>query len=184
MEYQKSISIDGAIMIHKKVKEYSNRQRIDLNKKDGFKADNEVVIMTADEYDGIKQNIINLTRQLRSTENKLYAKEDEIQIYKDQEQNLKQIVEDVTAPIYANHQKELSKKDKEIKQLQLQLKTLQAKTNKYNLDMTGLNAIEILIFRKHKKLIHNFNDEIAVLGVDPKIVDTEKLPGNDSDQEQ
>lgn len=176
------------LMIQKQVKEFgkkSPRLKIDINKGDELPPGTDVVIMPVDEYNGIKQNIINLTRQLRSTENKLYAKEDEIAIYKDQEQNLKQIVEDVTAPIYANHQKELSKKDKEIKQLQLQLKTLQAKTNKYNLDMTGLNAIEILIFRKHKKLIHNFNDEITLLGEDPKIVDADAkaIPGND-DQEQ
>lgn len=174
-------------MIHKQVKEYGNkskRQRIDLSKKDGFDADADVVIMTTKEYDDIKENILNLTRQLRTTEDKLTAKNDEIEIYKNQEQNLKEIVEDVTAPIYEKHQKELSKKDNEIKQLQVQLKALETKTNQYNLDMQGLNAIEILILRKHKKLIQKYNDEITLFGVDPKIVDADAkaLPGKDQDQ--
>ena len=176
-------------MIHKQVKEYgtkTKRQRIDLNKKDGFDADADVVIMTASEYDGIKQNILNLTRQLRTTEDKLAAKEDEIQIYKDQEQNLKKIVEDVTAPIDDHYQKELRIKDDKINQLQVQLKALEQKTNQYNLDMQGLNAIEILILRKHKKLIQKYNDEITLLAVDPKIIDADAkaIPGKEADQEK
>lgn len=172
-------------MIHKKVKEYSNRQRIDLNKKDGLDADAEVVIMSASEYDGIKQNILNLTSQLRNTENKLNAKKDEIQIYKDQEQNLKEIIADAIAPIDEHYKKELSIKDKQIKQLQMQLKALQVKTNQYNLDMQGLNALDMFIFRKHKKLIQKFNDEIAVIEDEPKIVDADAkaIPGKDN-QEQ
>ena len=175
-------------MIQKQVKQFgkkSPRLKIDINKSDNLTADTDVVILTADEYAGIKQNIINLTKQLRSAEDKLSAKVDELQIYKDQEQNLKQIIEDVTAPIYENHQKELSKKEDEINQLQRQLKTLQAKTNQYNLDMQGLNAIDILILRKHKKLIQKYNDEITVLGAGPEIVDADAkaIPGKDS-QEQ
>ena len=175
-------------MIQKQVKQFgkkSPRLKIDINKSDNLTADTDVVILTADEYAGIKQNIINLTKQLRSAEDRLSAKVDELQIYKDQERNLKQIIEDVTAPIYENHQKELSKKEDEINQLQRQLKTLQAKTNQYNLELMGLNAFDIAIFRKHKKLIKEFNENIAILEVDPKIVDADAkaIPGKDS-QEQ
>lgn len=171
-------------MIHKKIKEYSNRQRIDLNKKDGFDAGADVVIMTAKEYDGIKQNILNLTSQLRTTENKLSAKDDEIAIYKNQEQNLKEIIADAITPIDKHYQKELSNKDNEIKQLQVQLKAMQDKTNQYNLDMQGLNAFDLLIFRKHKKLIKSYNEDIAIIGVDPKIIDADAkaIPGADDSQ--
>ena len=175
-------------MIQKQVKQFgkkSPRLKIDINKSDNLTADTDVVILTADEYAGIKQNIINLTKQLRSAEDRLSAKVDELQIYKDQEQNLKQIIEDVTAPIYENHKKELSDKGKELKQLQDKLDALERKTMQYNLDMQGLNLIDIAILRKHKKLIQKYNDEITVLGVDPKIVDADAkaLPGSDS-QEQ
>ena len=67
----------------------------------------------------------------------------------------------------------------------MQLKALQVKTNQYNLDMQGLNVFDIAIFRKHKKLIQNFNDDIALVEVDRKIVDADAkaIPGNDK-QEQ
>ena len=175
-------------MIQKQVKQFgkkSPRLKIDINKNDNIEPGTDVIILTADEYAGIKQNIINLTKQLRRAEDKLSAKVDELQIYKNQEQNLKQIIEDVTAPIYKNHKKELSDKGKELKQLQDKLDALERKTMQYNLDMQGLNLIDIAILRKHKKLIQKYNDEITVLGVDPKIVDTDAkaIPGKDS-QEQ
>lgn len=180
-------------MIQKQIKEFgkkSPRLKIDINKSDELPAGTDVVIMTANEYDGIKQNILNLTSQLRTTENKLYAKDDEIAIYKDQEQNLKEIIADAIAPIDKHYQKELSKKDKEINQLQVQLKAMQDKTNQYNLEMQGLNAVDLLIFRKHKKLIKSYNEDIAIIGVDPKIIDADAkaIPGADEnaakDQEQ
>ena len=45
----------------------------------------------------------------------------------------------------------------------------------------GLNAIDIAIFRKHKKIIKNYSEEIAVVGVDPKIIDADAkaIPGNE-----
>ena len=174
-------------MINKQVKEYSKRQRIDLNKKDGFAPGENVVIMSATEYDGIKDNILKLTRQLRNTENKLSSKDNEIQIYKDREQNLKQIIEDVTAPIYENHKKELKIKDDKLNQLRMQLELMKSKTNQYNLELMGLNAIDIAIFRKHKKLIKNYNEEITLLGVDPETIDADtkaisENPGKDQEQ--
>lgn len=177
-------------MINKKVKEYSNRQRIDLNKNDGFNPGDEVIIITAKRNDEIKETILDLRSQLISAENKLAAKDDEIEIYKNQEQNLKEIIADAIAPIDDHYQKELSKKDNEIDQLKKQLDLLKDKINRYNLDMQGLNAIDIGIFRKHKKLIKNFNDEITLIGADPKIIDADAktIPGADGnaakDQEQ
>ena len=160
-------------MIHKKIKEYSNRQRIDLNKKDGFDAGADVVIMTAKEYEDIKTKLFEYN-----------AMDKELEILKNQEQNLKEILADAIAPIDDHYKKELSKKDKEIKQLQVQLKAMQDKTNQYNLDMQGLNAFDLLIFRKHKKLIKSYNEDIAIIGVDPKIIDADAkaIPGADDSQ--
>lgn len=158
-------------MITKIIKEYgkTQRQRIDLNKSDGFTPGSEVVIIPVDEYNGIKQNILNLTNQLRSSEDKVTAKDNEIQIYKDQENNLRKIVEDVTAPIDENYKKQLESKDNEINQLQMELNTLKAKTIQFNLELMGLNTIDMLFKHKHKKLITNFNDEITILADDPKL---------------
>ena len=178
----------GVVMIIKKIKEYgkTKRQRIDLAKSDGFNADEDVVIIPVNEYDGIKQNILNLTSQLRSCEDKVTAKDSEIEIYKDQEQNLKQIVEDVTAPIYKNHKKEIEKKDNEIKQLQDQLKALQQISSNYNIRMGGLSAIDIVFRKKHKDLIEDFNSKIWIINQDNQVedLDLKKLPGKDNHQEQ
>ena len=65
----------------------------------------------------------------------------------------KNLIADEIAPIDNHYQRELQNKDKQIKSLEMQLKTLRAKTNQYNLDMQGLNAFDMVLLRKHKKLI-------------------------------
>lgn len=152
-------------MIIKQVKEYSKRKRIEINKTDNIDAGAKVIILSENEYNQLCDKI-----------NDYDAVKKENQILHNQENDLKQIVDDVTAPIYDQHQKELTSKDEQIKQLQIQLKALQTKTNQYNLDMQGLNIIDIGIFRKHKKLIKEFNTAIA--GADDNAVidaDAKKL---------
>ena len=183
-------------MITKTVKEYgkSQRQRIDINKSDGLTTGKDVVLIPVTEYDGIKQNIMNLTSQLRSCEDKLSAKEDEIQIYKDQEQNLEELIQNAITPIDNHYQKQLSNIDKEykkqlenkdnqIKQLENQLKLLQQISSQYNIQMGGLSAIDILFRKKHKLLIDDFNNKIWIINQDKQVedVDLKKVPGsNDS----
>ena len=137
-------------MIIKQVKEYSKRKRIEINKTDNIDAGAKVIILSENEYN-----------QLLAKINDYDAVKKENQILHNQENNLKKIVDDVTAPIYDQHQKELTSKDQQIKQLQIQLKALQTKTNQYNLDMQGLNVIDMVVLRKHKKLIADFNTAIA-----------------------
>lgn len=161
-------------MIFKEVKEYSQRQRINLNKDDGLTSGAKVVILTSSEYDKIKNDVIAL-------QDKIVKLENENQLLNKQEQNLKQIIVDVTAPIYENHKKELEIKDNQIKQLSNELKSLQAKTNQYNLELQGLNLIDIAILRKHKKLIKDFNSTISIANPDVNIVeaDSKAIPSDD-----
>lgn len=172
-QLQYLLVFDGVTMIIKQVKEYSNRQRIDINKSDGLNPGSEVVILSKSDYD----NLINENKDLN---NELTAKTTELQLLKDQENNLTEIVENVTAPIYENHKKELIKKDNQIKQLELQLKVMESKINQYNLDLMGLNKLDIAIFGKHKKLIKNFSEDISIIGSDLEFISTEKksIPGN------
>lgn len=165
-------------MIIKEVKQYAKRQRIDINKNDGLTPGNDVVILTTEEYADIKQNLMDLN-------NKVTAKDSELEVMKNQEQNLRELIADAIAPIDNHYQKELLKKDNQIKQLQMELKTIKAKTNQYNLEMQGLNIIDIGLLRKHKKLITDFNNEISKIVIDPKIVDADlsAIPGgSDADQ--
>ena len=164
-------------MLNKKVKEYTGRQRIDINKNDGLTPGAEVVILTLDEYNAIKDDILDIG-------NKLAAKDSELQLMKNQEQNLKEIIKNVTAPIHERHDKEIAKKDAEIERLSNELKALHDKTTQYNLDMQGLNIFDIAIFHKHKKLIAGFNEDIALIGVDQEIINTgaKAIPDNDPDE--
>lgn len=165
-------------MLFKQVKEYSKRQRINLNKDDGLNPGDNVVVLTANEYDNIKKDILQLQDQAIKLEK-------ENQILQNQEQNLKEIIQDVTTPIYENHKKELQDKDLQIKQLSNELKTLKAKCNQFNLDLMGLNAIDIVILRKYKKLIQEFNNTISI-GLTPGAIDIDAdakaIPGSKEKQ--
>lgn len=160
-------------MLFKEVKEYSQRQRINLNKDDGLKPGDKVVILTNGEYENIKKDILELQDQAIQ-----YEKEN--QILQSQEQNLKEIIQDITAPIYENHKKELENKDLQINQLTNELNALKVKINQYNLDMQGLNLIDIAILRKHKKLIKDFNSTISFADKGANIVDVDApaIPGD------
>ena len=163
-------------MLFKQVKEYSKRQRIDINKSDGLTPNADVVILTVQEYDEIKNRLLVL-------QDKLTASEKEVQLLQRQEQNLKEIIQDVTTPIYENHEKELEKKDDTINDLQVQLELLKNKINNYNLDLMGLNAIDMIIFRKHKKLIKDYTEEFTLVGLDQEVInaDSKALPNKDKD---
>lgn len=66
------------MIVEKKVSEYgktSTRQRIDINKGDGFKADEEVVILSKDEYQNIKNQLFNLQIKLREYKTQLVSYE-------------------------------------------------------------------------------------------------------------
>lgn len=159
-------------MLFKEVKEYSKRQRINLNKDDGLTPGAKVVILTNNEYDNIKNDVLELKNQVVTLQK-------ENQILQNQEQNLKQIIKDVTAPIYENHKKELENKDLKINELNNELNKVKARINQYNLDMQGLNIIDIAILRKHKKLIKDFNSTISIIDPGANIVDadTKAIPG-------
>ena len=99
-------------MIKKEVKAYgkSQRQRIDFNKGDNLEVGQEVNILTNQEY----EELLECQSELQKVKNELIAMQN-------QEVNLKELIQDVTAPIYENHKKELENKDIELKGLRLQL---------------------------------------------------------------
>ena len=154
-------------MIIKEVKEYSGRQRITLNKNDNIPPGSEVAILPLDEYRKFKSDVYDLQHQNT-------ALTEQLEIYQEQENNLKEIVEDITAPIHEHYQKLLDDKDEQITALTNELKQHDRRTNTLNLSIMGLNGIELLILRKHKRLITEFNAEMNIELDDQKIIDTEK----------
>ena len=167
---------DGAIMIIKEVKEYgtkTKRQRIEFTKSDGLSPGSEVVILTVEEYDKLKNKIFTMN-------DKVISQDKELQIYQNQEQNLKQIIEDTTSPIHDYYKQEITSKDNKIKQLEMELKALHHKTNRFTLELMDLNLLD-KIRSKDSKLIKSFNDEITTFELNPKIVDADggAIPGGD-----
>ena len=167
-------------MLFKKVKEYSKRQRIDINKSDGLTPGEDVAIIPKQKYDEIKQDILDLQNELMTARNESEMLQEinnnlekQIQDLKDKEVNLQQLIKDAVTPIDEHYQKELENKSNEINQLQMELKTLRAKAYQNNLELMGLNIFDLGIFRKHKKLIKEFNQELTILSSDPNIVATD-----------
>ena len=189
------------IMIIKQVKEYGSktkRQRIDLAKSDGFTPGEDVVLIPKEQYDSIKQDILDLQQQITDKDSELKIAYEQINIASEvsnnlqkqledsrsQKINLQQVVKDALTPIDEHYQKELKKKDKQIEQLEIKYNSLLGKAHKNNLELIGLNIFEIGLFHKHKKLIIEFDQELTIVATDPEVVttDAKKLPGNENEK--
>lgn len=179
-------------MITKTVKEYgtkSKRMRIDINKSDGFNANDEVAIIPIQKYNEIKQDILDLQNELMTAraESDMAAEvnaklTEQITDLRNRKINLDKMIKNAVTPIDEHYQREIKNKDDKINDLETKLKTLETKINQYNLDMMALNIIDIGILHKHKKLIKNFNESITVVGDDPTVVtaDVKKITENEN----
>ena len=159
-------------MIKKEVKAYgkSQRQRIDFNKGDNLEVGQEVNILTNQEY----EELLECQSELQKVKNELIAMQN-------QEVNLKELIQDVTAPIYENHKKELEDKDNQIKQLQRQVDTLKKIFNQFIISITSLSAWDIFFRGKHKDLISDFNSRIWITTKDNEVEDMDQpaIPGDE-----
>ena len=159
-------------MIKKEVKAYgkTQRQRIDFNKGDLLEVGQEVNILTNQEYD----ELLECQSELQKVKNELIAMQN-------QEVNLKELIQDVTAPIYENHKKELQNKDKQINQLQDKLDALKKIFNQFIISITSLSAWDIFFRGKHKDLISDFNSRIWITTKDNEVEDMDQpaIPGDE-----
>ena len=159
-------------MIKKEVKAYgkSQRQRIDFNKGDHLEVGQEVNILTNQEY----EELLECQSELQKVKNELIAMQN-------QEVNLKELIQDVTAPIYENHKKELQNKDKQINQLQDKLDALKKIFNQFIISITSLSAWDIFFRGKHKDLISDFNSRIWITTNDNEVEDMDQpaIPGDE-----
>ena len=159
-------------MIKKEVKAYgkTQRQRIDFNKGDHLEVGQEVNILTNQEY----EELLECQSELQKVKNELIAMQN-------QEVNLKELIQDVTAPIYENHKKELENKDKQINQLQDKLDALKKIFNQFIISITSLSAWDIFFRGKHKDLISDFNSRIWITTNDNEFEDMDQpaIPGDE-----
>ena len=159
-------------MIKKEVKAYgkTQRQRIDFNKGDHLEVGQEVIILSNQEY----EELLECQSELQKVKSELIAMQN-------QEVNLKELIQDVTAPIYENHKKELQNKDKQINQLQDKLDALKKIFNQFIISITSLSAWDIFFRGKHKDLISDFNSRIWITTKDNEVEDMDQpaIPGDE-----
>ena len=172
----------GKHFVIKEVKEYSNRQRINLNKNDGFADGDFVAIIKQDDLNLMEQEYQNQINEfqhnagmssiqikaLKSDIEKLTVEND---FLKNQQNNLKEIIEDVINPIHEKHQQELLAKDVELNQLKMENKALRTKSNQLCIDFMDLSALQLIFTDKKKILIDDFNKSISVIIDDATITD-------------
>ena len=161
-------------MIIRQVKEYSKRQRINLNKSDGLKDGQEVVVLPTQEYDfkiRVKDNKISeLKETINERNNQIELLEKEIEkltiakdILQKQQNNLKEIIEDTINPIHKHYKERLSEKDNLINELKMENKSLKNKSNQLCIDIMDLSALQLIFTNKKKVLIDDFNKSISIV---------------------
>ena len=150
-------------MIIKQVKEYSNRQRINLNKNDGLEDGQEVVIIPKSDFNDIETKINSAELKIENMTEDIKKLTIEKELLENQQNNLKEIIEDVINPIHEQHQKELSARDVEIKQLQMENTALKSKSSQLCIDIMDLSALQLIFTDKKKVLIDDFNKSISIV---------------------
>jgi len=134
-------------VIVKEVKNYSGRLRINITSKDGLNADDHVVLIMESEYN-----------QLMSDVRELSAK---VEMLEHQQQNFEEMLEISLKPIYAEHDKQIQKKDDIIESKDNELKHIRGIMHKFSVAISGLSLWE-LIRGRHKDLITDFDNGIWV----------------------
>ena len=154
-------------MIIRQVKEYSKRQRINLNKSDGMKDGQEVVVLPTKEYDfqiRVKDNKISeLKETINERNNQIELLEKEIEkltieknLLQNQQNNLKDIIEDTINPIHKQYKEQIS-------ELKVENKSLKYKSNQLCIDIMDLSALQFIFTNKKKVLIDDFNKSISIV---------------------
>ena len=152
----------------KEIKNYSGRLRINIVQDDPFQPNEKVVLMSMQEYDSIKDKILEL-------QDKVTEAKKEAEMYKDQ---MDDIIKLALKPIEEHYNSELEKKDKVISDKEDEINNIKAVLNKFSTSMSGLSFID-LIRGKHKNLIDDFHDSIWVNVPMDQVQEVEKLPTKD-----
>ena len=147
--------------VQKDVKEYSGRQRINLNKGDGFNDGDIVIVMAVNEFEEIKEQLLQLNEYKAKVE--AFEKIAQ-QPPKDNDETIKKISQ--------GYEERLDKKDNELKEKDKEISRLKDIFSNYEKRIYGLNLFD-MILRKNKKLSDEFHDSIWIIN-ENETIDTEK----------
>ena len=162
----------------KEIKNYSGRLRINIVQSDGFKANEDVILMSVQEYDDIKDSILELQNQITvlSNENAM-LNEMETKLRKgisERESQIDDLLKIALQPIQEHYEIEIQKRDDTINEKDKELNNIKAVLNRFTTSMSGLSFIDF-IRSKHKKLINDFHDSIWVNVPMDQVQDVEKI---------
>ena len=147
--------------VQKDVKEYSGRQRINLNKGDGFNDGDIVIVMAVSEFEEIKEQLLQLNEYKAKVE--AFEKIAQ-QPPKDNDETIEKISQ--------GYEERLDKKDNELKEKDKEISRLKDIFSNYEKRIYGLNLFD-MILRKNKKLSDEFHDSIWIIN-ENETIDTEK----------
>ena len=159
----------------KEIKNYSGRLRINIVQDDPFQPNEKVVLMSMQEYEEIKDKILELQEQVTEVQKEAEMLQTTIDQHNDQ---IPQIVKVALSPIEEHYNSELEKKDNVISDKEDEINNINAVLNKFSTSMSGLSFID-LIRGKHKNLIDDFHDSIWVNVPMDQVQEVEKLPIRD-----
>lgn len=159
----------------KEIKNYSGRLRINIVQDDPFQPNEKVVLMSMQEYEEIKDKILELQEQVTEVQKEAEMLQTTIDQHNDQ---IPQIVKVALSPIEEHYNSELEKKDNVISDKEDEINNIKAVLNKFSTSMSGLSFID-LIRGKHKNLIDDFHDSIWVNVPMDQVQEVEKLPIRD-----
>lgn len=151
--------------IEKEVKQYSNRLRVNIVKSDGMVKGEKIVLLKVDDFKNLLSDYENLQGKVKMLEN--------------QQTNIKDLLEINADAIHQNYKNELENKDKQIKEKDDEIKDINALCSKYNVQMNGLSLIDMVIRKKHKKLIDDFQEKIWIDNNMDRVTDVDVLPGSE-----
>ena len=172
------------IMITKTVKEYSNRKRIDLNKKDGFNAGEDIILMSSAEYDDLQSQIKeyeNLYNETKTNLNNLINQQET------QQKNIDLMIEKVSSNIDKSYEKILQDKDNQIKRLTIQVTALNEICSQFKDKINQLSLWDMVVRKKHYDIVNDFTKSIWIINKDDdNIINADEVPAitDDSKQEQ
>ena len=150
--------------VQKDVKDYSKRQRINLNKGDGFNDGDIVIVMAISEFEEIKEQLIQL--------NTYKAK---VEAYETGNELLKGMSTDSSKDIVEAYEKRLDKKDNQLNEKDNEISRLKDIFSNYEKRVYGLNPFDVLL-RRNKKLSDEFHNSIWIIAPDEsEITETKKI---------
>lgn len=155
----------------KEVKEYSGRQRINLNKSDGFNENEEVYIMKVSEYEKLKQIVIDFEVY---KEKAISEKETAITTANE---TSKEVLQNIHAEFKKEYEskeniykEQLEEKETKIKELETNLNNLKSIVSNFLIQLNGLKLFDFIFRNKHKDLIDDMGQSVWIVKSDVEVI--------------